>query len=134
MRTKLLRLCLLAAFAVVGCNNVGLGPEASRGDQLDDRITTNLTNADWYNSLQFVDGEPKVEVYSAGKDNGVDVPGGDASIYLLPAATQAQAEKACRDIAGVVNDPSNGPSLSLTRVRVSFGTTWTDWCYPPQSP
>jgi hypothetical protein len=130
-----LLICFALALSVSACNNVGLGPEPSRGALVADRIAQVFKGAAWFSSLQLVDGKPKVDVYSAGKSNGVDVPGGDADVYMVADAPQALATEACSAIAGVVNDPARGPTLSLTRVRVVVGSTWqTDWCYPPQSP
>ncbi len=125
-------LAVLACLLLSGCT-AGLGPEPSRGVALAERISTTGLGAAWYESLILTDGKPKVEVYSAGKDNGVDLPGGKANVFMVDSTPQTLATSACNAIAGVVNDPKYGTSLSISDIWVVFGSTRVE-CYPPQKP
>ena len=137
-RRNLRWLVLGTGLVVCACTNTGpgpagLGPEPSRGLALADRIESVYKGADWYGSLSLVDGKPEVYVYSAGNDNGVDVPGGEAHVFLGPYTTGTIANEVCQAIAAVVNDPARGPSLSLTSIWVYVGD-WRGQCFPPQKP
>ncbi len=122
-----------------GCTNVGpgpegLGPEPSRGLALADRIEATGRATDWYSLLVIEDGKPKVSVYGAGDNNGVDLPGGEAWVFIDSSATEALATSVCAAVAAVVNDPTQGPSLSLTDIWVYRGTAARVQCFPPQKP